>query len=74
MDRCYECGGRVDRPGLYLCDDARHAEPDLAQRIVAAIERDIGNRRGMEWAAIDRDLMDEIRDRWAELVRRELEA
>jgi hypothetical protein len=74
MERCSECGGRLDRPGLYRCDDVRHPAPDLARRIAAAIERDASGRRGMRWDAVGDDVRDEIRDRWAELVRRELEA
>ena len=73
---CSNCGGRTDRPGLFGCSRPGHVEPDLAQRIVAAIEADLSDRRGLsgEWDAIDDKIQGEIRDRWAEIVRKELEA
>lgn len=74
MDRCEECGGRFDRPGLYRCDDPRHPAPDLAQRIAAAIERDVNDRRGLKWTGIEEETQYHIRDKWAELIRAELEA
>lgn len=51
-----------------------HAEPDLAQRVVAAVEQDLSDRRGLkrEWERTDPDTLDEVRDRWAELVRGQL--
>ena len=44
---------------------------DAAQRIVAAIERDLRNRRGLRqtWEEIDEDQQDVIRDVWARIVR-----
>ena len=40
--------------------------------IVAAIEKDLRGRRGLrqEFEGIDSDIQDEIRDRWAALVRK----
>jgi len=47
-----------------------------ATRIVAAIENDLRDRRGLkhEWNAIDADVQDEIRMAWARIVRAELPA
>lgn len=45
-------------------------------RIVAAIERDFTDRRGLrqEWEQIDDEIQEEIRATWRKLVRKELEA
>ena len=69
MQRCNECGGRLDRPGLYRCEESGHPQPDLAQRIVAVIERDLNDRRGLHIDSLSDELQDEIRDHWTELVR-----
>ena len=71
VNRCEECGGRTDRPGLFGCDDLPHPEPDLSQAIAALIERDIRDRRGLreEFEAIDDETQCDIRDDWAELIR-----
>jgi hypothetical protein len=71
-DMCENCGGRVDRPGLYGCGATCHSAPSLAQRIVRAIERDMDGRRGMGLGGLDADLRVEIRDRWAAIVDEEL--
>ncbi|MDO8418091.1 MAG: hypothetical protein Q7S87_18065 [Agitococcus sp.] len=51
-----------------------HVIPDLAQRIVAAIEWDFSVRGGIsqEWEQIDKELQQEIRDKWADVIRLEL--
>jgi hypothetical protein len=72
VKNCDHCDGRVDRPGLHGCAVGGHPDPDLAQRIVAAIERDMDDRRGMGLGSFDEDIRVEIRDRWAEIVRKEL--
>ncbi len=75
MERCEDCGRRFDRPAGKSCDSpGDHAEPDLAQKIVAAIEEDLSDRRGLkrEWERTDPGTQDEARDRWAELVREQL--
>lgn len=68
-DRCEECGGRFDRPGLFDCT-IRHPEPTQAQAIASVIEKDIRGRRGLkgEWESIDDDIQDDIRDEWARLI------
>jgi hypothetical protein len=68
--RCEDCGGRLDRPGLADCD-GDHPEPTPAQQLAAKIEADISDRRGFksQWAAIDPDTRDSIRDAWAEIAR-----
>ena len=73
-ERCEHCGVLLSRPGLFRCKKAAHPAPDLAQRIVAEIERDLRDRRGLrsEWEAIDDEILDEIRDKWAALIRKEL--
>lgn len=50
--------------------------PECAERIVAAIEYDLRDRRGLkhEWNGIDPDVQDEIRARWASIVRAEMAA
>lgn len=52
---------------------AERKQPDPAERAVAAIVRDLTDRRGIKWAwhEIDTDVQAEIRRRWAELIRRE---
>ncbi len=74
MDRCEECGGIMERPGLFGCPITRHPYPTLPQRIVAAIETDIRNRRGLgsRFSGIDVDILDELRDEWARLVTAEM--
>lgn len=63
--RCEQCGGRFDRPGLFHCTDG-HPSPTTAQQIVAAVEDTIRSRRGLkgEWESINDDLQDDIRDEW----------
>jgi len=69
ITRCEECGSRFDRPGFFNCDKSNHPEPDLAQKIVAAIELDLNDRKGLGINSLDDDIQDEIRDMWTELVR-----
>ena len=47
---------------------------DKAERIVAAIEYDFTDRRGLrqEWEQIDTEMQAEIRTTWTEIVRKEL--
>jgi hypothetical protein len=71
-DRCEECGGRLDRPGLYGCDDG-HPPRDTVWEIVAAIEGDLGNRRGLGLGTLDDELQDAIREAWSEKIRAILE-
>lgn len=73
MERCEDCGGRLDRPGIFGCEGTGHPAPDLAQRIAAAIERDANGRRGMRWDGISDDVQDQIRDSWVALIRKELD-
>ncbi len=44
---------------------------DIAEKIVAGIERDFTDRRGLrqEWEQIDDDIQAEIREAWANIVR-----
>lgn len=46
------------------------------QELVAALENDISDRRGLsaEWDAIDDDVKQDIRDAWAALIKKHLEA
>ena len=73
MIRCKDCGGRIDRPGLFECR-IRHPHPTLAQKIAARIERDICDRRGLRQAfeSIEDDTQDMIRDEWARLIELDL--
>lgn len=43
-------------------------------RIVAAILKDMTNRKGLrqEWDAIDEDIQNEIKAEWTEIITREL--
>lgn len=70
-ENCEDCGGRFDRPGLFGCESDNHAKPDLAQLIVAAIESDLRDRRGLKqkFEQIDDETQYEIRDTWAKLIR-----
>lgn len=67
-ERCEECGGAWDRPGLFGYQGLGHAAPTQAQRIVHAIESELNSRRGLRWDRIDHDLAREIRDALAEIV------
>lgn len=68
-DRCEQCGGMLTRPGLFGCDEDPHPQPDTAQKIAAAIERDITDRRGFSFDSVDEETQYIIRDTWAELIR-----
>ena len=52
----------------------KETEIDKAQKIVAVIERDLTDRRGLrqEWEGIDDKIQVEIRETWMRLVREEL--
>jgi len=65
MKRCDECGGYLDRPGLFGCTE-KHPKPTVSQEIVMAIEKNLGDRRGLrqEWEAIDNDRQEDIRECW----------
>lgn len=69
---CEECGGRMDRPGLFKCHVEEHPKPTSAQRIVIAIETELNNRRGLGWGTINRETREELRDTLAEIVGDEL--
>lgn len=71
---CENCDGRLDRPGLFRCKKKHHPDPTLPQRIAAAIERDLSDRRGLrqEWEGIGPEIQVEIRDKWAEIIAGEL--
>lgn len=73
MTRCENCGGRLDRPGLFKCR-AGHPKPTIAQRIVRGIEADLRDRRGLRqnFETLDADTQDEIRDAWEAIIRREV--
>jgi hypothetical protein len=73
-NHCDECGGWTDRPGLFGCDRPPHPAPDLAQRIARAIERDLTDRRGFGWDDVAEETQYAIRERWVEIIRRELDA
>lgn len=70
MERCDECGGRIDRPSLLGCEVECHPIATVAQRIAAAIEDDLRIRNGMGWAGVDEETIEEIRDSWAEIIER----
>ena len=75
-ERCEDCERRFDRPAHPYCGEKeKHVEPDKAQKIVQLIEDDLTDRRGLrqEFDAVDRDTQDEIRDTWAEIIRKELQ-
>lgn len=74
-NHCDYCGRRFDRPSPCCDEGGPHPAPDLAQRVVDAIERDISDRRGLrqQWEKIDNDTQDDIRDEWARIIREELD-
>lgn len=45
---------------------------DMARAIVEAIEMDISDRRGLkwEWAGIDPEVQEEIRQEWVKIIQR----
>lgn len=47
---------------------------DLTRRIVEIIEKDFTDRRGLRqaWEEIDDETQEEIRDKWIELIKDEL--
>ena len=70
-ERCGECGRKLCRPSHPFCEQKdSHAKPDKAQKIVAEIEDDLTDRRGLrqEFEGCDNDTQDEIRDTWAEII------
>ena len=69
--KCDWCERLFDRPSIGCKYEAKHREPDFAQKVAHAIEMDISDRRGLksEWCQIDDDIQEEIRDRWAEIIR-----
>ena len=72
-ERCEECGGRFDRPGLYGCTDG-HVTPTPAQRIVQIVEHECNSRRGLHWSSVDEgDILDELRDTLADKIARALD-
>lgn len=71
-DRCDYCDGRFDRPGLFGCESDRHSRPDLAQRIVAIVESEVSDRRGLKWSICDEEVAVELRDKLANQIRAEL--
>lgn len=74
-ETCEECGGRFDRPGLFGCNDKAHPEATLPQKIAAAIEKDLCDRRGLrhEWEQIEDEILCDIRDEWARIVAAKIE-
>lgn len=52
--------------------DSQQPQPAIADTIVAALEADISNRRGLkwEWEKIDADVKDEIRAAWKNILLR----
>ncbi len=75
MSRCDYCGRPFRQMADRFCDKKdQHATPDLAMRIVDAVEYDLRDRRGIrhEWDQVDEDVQDEIRDTLVEKVRAEL--
>lgn len=71
---CEYCGGRPDYPGLFGCRRKPHPKPTLAQSIIAKLEFDLSDRRGIgqEWQSIDQETQYAIRDAWAQIVESEL--
>lgn len=67
--RCRECGGRFDYPGLYGCEEPSHVKPDVAHKIVAAIERNLTDRRGFSWDGVSENTQHEMRMKWCEMIR-----
>ena len=67
QELCLNCGGRLDRPGLFRCQDRRHVTPTLAQRILADIEHELNDRR-LGWARVHPDIAVVIRDRLAAII------
>lgn len=73
VERCDDCGRRLDRPGHRFCrGDRPHAEPTLAQSIVEGVESELNGRHGMGFDDIDPDIQDDIRDRLAEIIEAKL--
>ena len=75
MERCDYCRRRTARPAGPYCEHKdRHTKPDKAQEIVDLLEEDLTDRRGLrqEFEQIDLDVQDDIRDTWAEIIRKKL--
>lgn len=74
-DHCSDCGRRFNRLANSRCHSKSvHIEPDKAQQIVEEIEKDLTHRRGFrqEFDQIDEDIRTEIRDTWANIIRKHL--
>lgn len=71
MKLCNECGGDMNRVGLFNCDDG-HPLPNLAQRIARAIANDLNDRRGLHLSSLDDERRNDIVDTWEILIEAEL--
>jgi hypothetical protein len=70
--RCQYCNRRWDRPASPGCVEGGHEPHTLPDRIVAEIEADLNDRRGLGIDTLDDDIQDDIRDKWVELIKRVL--
>jgi hypothetical protein len=68
LDRCPECGCRIDRPSRWECTDAPHPRPDSPMRAVFAVRRELEDRR-LGWADLGDELQDQIDDALAAAIR-----
>lgn len=51
----------------------REKKPTLAERIVARLESDLTDRRGMIWEeAVDGSMKEEVRDEWDRIIDEEI--
>ena len=67
MSECEQCGGDLNRVGLFNCNDG-HPLPNLAQRIARAIENDLNDRRGFHLSSLDDERRNDIVDTWETLI------
>jgi hypothetical protein len=65
---CENCGGCVHLPGLYHCDNPCHPVPTPAQEIVAALEADLNDRRGMHVSSLADATASELRSTWERII------
>ena len=72
---CPECNRPFSRATNKYCDrKSEHKEPDLADLIVNDIEHELTGRRGVghEFEGCDPDVQQEMRDAWADIVRKRI--
>jgi hypothetical protein len=65
---CEDCEGYTNLPGLHHCGNPCHPALTLAREIVAALEADLNDRRGMHVSSLDDATASELRGTWERVI------